>query len=219
MFWFSKKTYPEFWFNYTKTFTKEKIPFEDIRFVVFDTETTGLDPKTDSLLSIGAVAVQNKQIQIQDHFESFVLPQSFSKETVHIHGIRKDSKNKIPEEKAIERFLSYLKNSVVVAHHAAFDMAIINESLKRLGLPKLKNTVLDTGNLYLKSDLKLDNKDYYFLDEIAKTFHIPLHDRHNAAGDAFITAQIFVKLLKHLEKKNALSISYLKRPAKRTGLL
>lgn len=219
MFWFKKKNYPAFWKAYTKSFLKNPIKFEELRFVVFDTETSGLNPKSDCLLSIGAIAVKNRKIEIQDHFEVYVEPRTFNKETVQIHGIRKGSNNKISEEKAIENFLGFLKNAVIVAHHAAFDIAMINESLKRLGLPKLKNTVLDIGNLFLKSDFKNLNKEHYGLDEIAKILKISLHDRHNSAGDAFITAQIFVKLLLHLEKKNTLSLSYLKRPAKRTGLL
>ncbi len=219
MFWNRNKNHPEFWNRYVESFSTERTDFEELRFVVFDTETSGLNPKEDGLLSIGAIGVTNKMIRIQDHYEAYIHPKKFKKESVEIHGIRKSGRNKIDEEESIERFLRYIKNSVLVAHHAAFDVAMMNEALKRMGLPKLKNQVIDTGNLFLKSDFKEPNKDHYTLDHLAKTFRIALQDRHNAAGDAYITAQIFVKLLLHLEKKNTLSLSYLKRPAKRIGLL
>lgn len=219
MFWSQKKNYPEFWQRYSSSFSKSSKAFEKLRFVVFDTETTGLNTREDALLSIGAVAVQNKVIKIQDHFETYIEPKSFKKETVAIHGIRKTAENKISEEQAIISFLAYVSDAVLVAHHAAFDVAMINNALKEMGLPKLKNQVIDTGNLYLKSDFKDPQKEHYSLDQIGKTFGIAMHDRHNAAGDAFITAQIFMKLLFHLEKKNTLSLSFLKRPAKRIGLV
>ncbi|MAD98125.1 MAG: DNA polymerase III subunit epsilon [Flavobacteriaceae bacterium] len=218
MFW-NRKKYPEFWNAYANSFQHKSPAFEELRFVVFDTETSGLNPKEDALLSIGAIGVRNKMIRIQDHFEAYVNPKNFKKETVEIHGIRRSGENKISEEEGIKNFLGYLNNAVLVAHHAAFDVAMINAALKRMGLPKLKNQVIDTGNLFLKSDFKEPYKEHYSLDHLAKTFNIALHDRHNAAGDAYITAQIFVKLLLHLEKKNTLSLSFLKRPAKRIGLL
>ena len=58
---------------------------------------------------------------------------------------------KIEEKKAVIQFLEYIKNSVIVAHHAAFDVEMINKALIRLELPKLKNKVLDTGILYKKA--------------------------------------------------------------------
>ena len=63
--------------------------FEDVRFVVLDTETTGLDTKKDEVLSIGAIAVKQKTIKVQDSFE-IVLKNTCSTldaETVEIHGL------------------------------------------------------------------------------------------------------------------------------------
>lgn len=219
MNWFQKKHYPDYWNEYAASFKNKNKKYEEIRFVVFDTETTGLDTHNDEILSIGAVAVQNKRILIQDSFECFLNPKDFKKETVKIHGIRKTSANKIEEEQAIKAFLNYLSNGVLVAHHAGFDVNMINKSLKKLGLPKLKNTVIDTGTLYVRSGLSNSNKTHFGLDEISEQLNIPPHDRHNAAGDAYITAQVFIKLLSKFQKNNTLSLPFLKRPAKRIGLL
>ncbi len=95
---------------------------------------------------------------------------------------------------------------------------MINNALKRLKLPKLKNRVLDTGHLFQKT--KLDtSKEHFSLDELSNQFNIPLHDRHTASGDAYITAVLFLKLLAILNKKDDLKLKDLFRSHKRIGLL
>jgi DNA polymerase-3 subunit epsilon len=76
-----------------------------------------------------------------------------------------------------------------------------------MGLPKLKNKVLDTVNLYRGTLIisNLINRDKtYSLDEIAETYSIEIKDRHTAAGDAFITAIAFLKILGKLNTGNKL---------------
>lgn len=219
MGYFSKKSYPEAWLNYSESFRSKSKEFEQIRLVVLDTETTGLNTEIDRILSIGAIGIQDRKIKMSDVFECFVLQETFTKETVAIHGIRKSLPNKSDEKDAIFKFLGYINNAVLVGHHIGFDITMINQSLSRLNLPKLKNTVLDTGNLHLKTFIDLPKKQHFSLDHLALEYGIAMHDRHNACGDAFITAQLFLKILKKLEKNNPLSLSYLKKPAKRIGLL
>ncbi|WP_165733557.1 PolC-type DNA polymerase III [Polaribacter sp. 20A6] len=221
MSWFRKKVYPPFWKSYKECFRgKQYAEFENIRFVIFDTETTGLDIKKDRILSIGTIAVIDKTIKVSDSLESYLTQDLFNVETVKIHGILKQGTiHKVTEQEGIIQFLEHIKNAVLVAHHAAFDVAMINQALKRLNLPKLKNKVLDTGHLFVKS--KLDtSKKHFSLDELSLRFNIPQHDRHTASGDAFITAILFVKLLCVLKKKNTvLSLAYLQRSNDRKGLL
>lgn len=220
MGWFKRKTYPEFWQNYLSHFkTRKKNDLEAIRFIVFDTETTGLNTKEDRILSIGCVGVENFKIKITDQLESYVIQEHFNAETVKIHGLLKAGQlSKLEEEEAIIQFLDYIKDAVLVAHHAAFDVAMINNALNRLQLPKLKNKVLDTGHLFQKT--KLDTaKEHFSLDELSKKFNIPLHDRHTASGDAYITAILFLKLLAILNKNDDLNLKSLLRSHKRIGLL
>ena len=207
--WFKKKTpkenLPYFWQNYAQSF-EEKLPqkISEIRFVVFDTETTGFDYKEDRILSIGAVRIENNSIEISDNFEVFLDQEKFNPETVKIHGIIQNEKfEKITEFEALKKFLSYIQNSVLVAHHAGFDLKMINKALLRNRLPKLKNKVLDTAVLYKKTRIAtnlIDRDKVYSLDEIAEAYNIDLTDRHTASGDAYITALIFMKLLSRLSK-------------------
>lgn len=217
--WFKHKNYPEFWKQYSKKI-KEKSPktIENTRFVVFDTETTGLDIANDRILSIGAIAVFDNAIDVSDSFEIYLKQDQFKAETVEIHGILKEGKlTKLSEKDAIEQFINYIGNSVLLAHHTAFDVEMINAALKRLKLPNLKNKTIDTGILYKKLEGKKDS--HFNLDVLCQEFNIPKHDRHTAAGDAFITALLFLKILSKLKKERKLHYSDLFRVSGKDGLI
>ncbi len=202
MSWFKKnRTYPDYYEAYLRTFEEKSNDLEAVRFVVFDTETTGLDPKIDRILSIGTVAVKNFQIDISDSLECYVKQEEFNSETVKIHGILKEgSTEKIDESQAIRDFLKHIGNAVLVAHHAAFDIAMVNQALARLDLPKLKNKLVDTGQLYRKTKYVKTDK-HYSLDELCDMFSITMHDRHTASGDAYLTAVLFLKISALLQQK------------------
>lgn len=220
MNWFKRKTHPEFWEAYVTHFKQSNSQdLKEVRFVVFDTETTGLNPKEDRVLSIGGIAISNFKIKVTDQLECYLKQAYFNPDTVKIHGLLKEgSITKITEEDAIISFLEYVKDAVLVAHHAAFDVAMINYALKRMDLPKLKNKVLDTGHLFQRT--KIDtSKDHFSLDDLSQRFQIPLHDRHTASGDAYITAILFLKLLANLNKTNNLKLQDLFKSHKRVGLL
>jgi DNA polymerase-3 subunit epsilon len=137
----------------------------------------------------------------------------FNSETVKIHGILNHEHLKtVTELAAIEQLLNFIGNKVLVAHHANFDITMVNLALHRNGLPNLKNKVLDTVNLYratrIKSNL-IDRQKNYSLDEIAENYGIDVSDRHTAAGDAFITAIIFLKTISLLKKKTVFNLKEL----------
>jgi DNA polymerase-3 subunit epsilon len=217
--WFKYNNYPFFWKQYSKKL-KQKQPksIENTRFVVLDTETTGLDIINDRILSIGAICIVNNNIDVADSFEIYLKQAAFKAETVEIHGILKEGKlKKLSEAEALENFIDFIGNAVLVAHHAAFDIEMINTALKRMELPKLKNKTIDTGILYKKLEGKKDN--HFNLDVLCKEFHIPKHDRHTAAGDAFITALLFLKIISKLKKERNLHYSDLFRVTGKEGLL
>ena len=217
--WFKYKNFPIFWKEYSKNF-KQKQPnsLENTRFVIFDTETTGLDIISDRILSIGAIGIFNHNIDVADSLEIYLKQDQFKAETVKIHGILKEGKlTKLSEAEAMEYFIAYIENAVLVAHHTAFDIEMINAALKRLGLPKLKNKTIDTGILYKKLEGKKDS--HFNLDTLCEEFSIPKHDRHTAAGDAFITALLFLKIISKLKKERNLHYSDLFRISGKEGLM
>ncbi len=183
--------YPEYWRSYAELF---KHPAPE-RIVVLDCETTGLRPCEDKILSIGAVALCQNRIYIKDQFSVYVKQKMTKAESVPIHGIvGNESENLITEEEAVKQLLAYLGSSKILGHHIQFDIKMINLALKNLGLPKLKNKIQDTIDLYsqYKGVHEVMNKS---LDELCEEFNIPKKDRHTALGDAFLTAQVYQRLV------------------------
>jgi DNA polymerase-3 subunit epsilon len=191
----------------------ENITIEETKFIVLDTETTGFDYDNDRILCIGALVLQHNVISIQDSFEVYVQQDHYDKSTAQIHGILKDFVLKRPNElEALQQFLSYLGDAVIIAHHTIFDVTMINKALQRNGLPELTNRTLDTAYLYKKTLIKshlFERKDHYTLDDLADKFDISKKDRHTALGDAYITAIAFLKIVKKLKEKKEINLNSL----------
>ncbi|WP_158976978.1 PolC-type DNA polymerase III [Cellulophaga sp. L1A9] len=218
MFHFFKKDKPElpqFWKDYELKF-KEKASekLSDNVFTVLDTETTGFDYSKDRMLCIGALKLVQQRIIIKDGFEVYITQQVYGKDAAPIHGILKNSKiSRVTEFEALEQFINYVGNSILIAHHAIFDLNMINNALLRNGLPELKNIYLDTSHLYKKTIIRSNlivKKDNYSLDELADKFSISKKDRHTAMGDAYITAILFLKIVNKLkESKKEVTLNFL----------
>ncbi|WP_430426548.1 3'-5' exonuclease [Maribacter litoralis] len=210
------KNLPEFWKSYESLFKETQSKnFDDLVFVVLDTETTGFSFEEDRILSIGAVKIKKEIISVQDVFDIYLEQEKFNKETVHVHGLLKNGQRDcISEISAMQKLVEYVGNAIIVAHHAGFDMGMLNTALERHGLPKLKNTVLDTGVIYKKTLIKsylVQPKSNYSLDELAEKFSISRKDRHTALGDAYITAVAFLKIISRLKEKKNFSLKSLLR--------
>jgi len=217
--WFKKNNDPQFWATYLNTFkTKQPNSIENTRFVVFDIESTELSTSTAKILSIGAIGICNNKMDIADSFEVYLKQDHFNADTVEIHGILKDGNlEKINEAEAIESFINFIRNAVLIAHHATFDVKMINTALKGMKLSKLKNKNIDTGILYRK--LKGKKDIHVSLDDLCDEFNIPKYDRHTASGDAYITGLLFLKIISKLKQERNLKFSDLFRNEHRTGLL
>jgi DNA polymerase-3 subunit epsilon len=185
----------------------KKLPLAEIPFIVYDTETTGLDHKKDKLLSIGAVKVKAWQIDLANHLEVY-LEQDYrpnsGAEAISVHGILpKGHQAAVTETEALEQFLGFAGKGVLVAHHLAFDRAMIEHLLKFNGGGKLLNKGVDTAVLARRLTMRPDlaKRGDFGLDHLCEVYRIPMSDRHTAAGDAYITAVLLMKLLSRLEKR------------------
>jgi DNA polymerase-3 subunit epsilon len=176
-------------------------PIGDVRFVVVDLETTGLDPATDAIVTIGAVAVENEEIVLEDSL-SLLLKVAHNTSAVAVHGVTHDrSLAGFDEPEAIERLLDYLKDGVIVGHHIGHDITAVNTACERHWGASLLNRSLDTMDLtlHLERDGAFAARPAirrFTLDALCEMFSVVPHDRHTAAGDAFITAQIFLRLVR-----------------------
>ena len=210
----SKKKLPGFWSAYLNTFQSSPSgSIEDLRFVVLDTETTGFDLGRDRILCIGAVCLIGNTIEVNKSLEIYIKQEHYDRESAEIHCIIKDERRPcVSEEEALKFFLEYIGSAVLVAHHANFDISMINNALKRNGLPSLMNKVLDTGVLYKKTLLNsplLERRESYSLDHLADKFNISKKDRHTALGDAYITAIALLKILSFFDGRTKKSVEAL----------
>lgn len=193
-------------------------PWAEARMVVFDTETTGLDVEKDQILSIGAIAVQGEEIVLGDSLELIICSEAtHDPEVIAIHGITPDevAEGVAPLE-AAQRFLEFIGGDILVAHHAAFDLRMIEELLRREGMAdfNLHNARLDTAHLSRKLEDGHRSADFinhsrYSLDQLCHRHHITMYDRHTAWGDSLITAKLLLKLMRKVRESNPANLKSL----------
>ena len=186
------KEYPDFWKVYVSKFDTKSS-----RFVVLSTETTGLNPKNDVILSIGCFSVVNNSILIGDNFEAVLTQYKY----FHDNGITtaflaENTVKKTSEPEALKAFLEFIGNAVLVGHHVDFDVEMINEALEKMDCGKLKNEALDIDVMHRKLQDSTDKDSP--LDELCAFYKIPVSDRNSAAEDAYKSALLFLKLKSRL---------------------
>ncbi|ADQ14760.1 PolC-type DNA polymerase III [Halanaerobium hydrogeniformans] len=166
-------------------------------FVVFDLETTGLNPSQHDIIEIGAVKIKAGE-KIAE-FETFIdIDKNVPAKITEITGINTSMLTGAPKLKAaIERFIDFIGDGVLVAHNADFDYGFLRTALQKLEINRKEYTVLDT--LALSRALIKDSKNYK-LNTLAEYFSVELDDHHRALADADATAEILKKLLAIIEK-------------------
>jgi DNA polymerase-3 subunit epsilon len=186
------KEYPDFWKSYIAKFESKSN-----RYVVLSTETTGLNPKKDVILSFGAVAVVNDIIRIGDNFEVVILQYKY----LHDNGLSNEflieSKlSKLAEPQAMQAFVEYIGNAVLVGHRIYFDIEMINNVLEKMECGKLKNEALDIEIMHQKL-IDITNKSFS-LEDLIKHYKLPLNEKNSASDDAYSIALLFLKLKSRL---------------------
>lgn len=186
------KDYPEFWKKYLS-----KFDHRSKRFVTLSLESSGTNPEKDVIFAFGAIGVFNNSVLVGDHFE-IVIPQY---KFLHDNGmdnefIIESAQEKLSEDQAIEQFVNYIGNAVLVGHRIHHDVDLINEALEKLGCGRLKNEALDIEIMHRKLHDITDKP--FSLDELAQFYKIPVSDRMTAVDDAYIMALLFLKLKSRL---------------------
>lgn len=181
----------------------------DEEFVSFDCETTGLNVKKDEILSIGAVKLINKKIELSESFERFLTPvNQITKESIKIHHIRPcDIENSIEAKVAIEDFLHFIGNRTLIGYYIKFDIAMINRYAKQLIGTTIPNKSIELSNMYYKRYQKQSSHEFVDLkfDTIMEKLDLPKLGQHDALNDAVMSAMMYLKLQKMPEYKGAFS--------------
>ena len=185
------------------TGTKE----EDLlgEYIFFDLETTGLIPGKDVIIEIAATKIKNKQII--DTFSCLVNPhRKLSQKIVELTHITDDMLLEGKEiENAIEEFLEFCQDHVLIAHNAKFDMGFIRTTLKNLGIEK-EFTVIDTLAM---ARAILPTLNTHRLKKLATHYKIPMGQHHRALDDSICSSKIFFKLVEAAQNKEVFKLSEL----------
>lgn len=186
------KNSPEFWKDYLSNFEKKTN-----RYVVLCTETSGLNPKKDVILSFGAIAVVDNSIRIGEVFEVTIPQYRF----LHDNGMSNDfllesEQPKLSESQAIENLINFIGNATLVGHRIHFDVEMINEALEKLACGRLKNEALDVEVMHKK--LNDINNTNFTIHQLSAIYKVPKNERISTTDDAFTLALLFLKLKSRL---------------------
>ncbi len=173
----------------------------EICFVAFDTETTGLSPKTDDVVQLGAVRVLNARLVEGEFLDCYVNPgRPIPPSSTNIHGVTDADVADAPDFSTIGRtFHDFCRDAVIVAHNAPFDMGFLRRHEAQMGV-EWDHPVLDT---VLLSAVVFGVTEAHSLDALCARLNIDIPDslRHTALGDARATAEALVMLIPLLENK------------------
>ena len=174
-------------------------------FVVFDLETTGIGAKSNQIIEIGAVKVENQTIT--DRFSAFVNPRRPIPYNIEqLTGINDSMVTGAPGiETVLPQFLEFCQGCVMVAHNADFDMGFIKQKAREQGR-ELDFTVIDTVAM---SRAMLPQLKSFKLNRVAKELGVSLENHHRAVDDAGATAEIFLHLCKRLEEQGITTLAQL----------
>jgi DNA polymerase-3 subunit epsilon len=180
-------------------------PYQGDEVVSLDCETSGLDPKKDSIISVGAVVVNGCRIRTSEALDlTLAPPEKLDPESVTVHKLRKqDLHGGLSVEDAMKQVLSFVGNRPILGYHVAFDAAIIDSHIEPIFGFRLPNNLVELADVYVRrcgrpdSGLEADLR----LETIASRLGLPVpRGRHTALNDAVFTAALYVRLM-HGQRK------------------
>lgn len=180
--------------------TIDVTPISEATYVVFDTETTGLEPANgDEIVSIAGVRIVNGRVLRGEIFNELVNPgRRIPKLATQVHGISDPMVENAPDICTIlKKFKQFVGDAILVAHNAAFDMKFLTLKQETCGI-KFDNPVLDTVLLAAQVH---GSSDSLTLDALSERYGITLtkEERHTALGDSVATAEVFLRLVNQLK--------------------
>ena len=195
-----------------------------VRWAVLDCETTGFSLQKDRILSVAVLFVEEGGFRMSS-LQSWYVYQDLNtvNEATKIHGILPAQIERgIPERQMLEELIPLLAGTVIVGHHIAFDVAMLNAAMERHFSVPLRNQLLDTA-YFASRELEAFRKTGYLnqrppsMEDVCAQLKIPLAARHTAEGDVFTTAQIFLILRGRLKKRSKQALQLRDFPVVKLG--
>lgn len=154
-------------------------------FVAIDLETTGLDPKLETIIEVGLILFEKGKIK--EKFTKTVNPlKTVSDSVLMLTGIKQDELYRSPTlDKIIPDIEHFIKNKPLVGHNIGFDISFLERNLT------IKNVTYDTFNL---SRIYLPFVSSHSLSSVVEYFEIPYENAHRASYDAEMAGKIFLHI-------------------------
>jgi DNA polymerase III subunit epsilon len=199
----------------------QRRPLTEYRFVVLDTELTGLDRKKDEIVAIGAVRIDRLQIDLGQTFHSYVRPERLTHtEATLVHRITPGQLRQAPTlAEVLPEFLAFIGEDLLVGHFVGLDMGFLQRAVARLYQGTLVTPCIDTMRLaqgykevqlgYYQEMQLVSNS--YRLSDLSREFQLPLFEAHDALEDALQTAYLFLYLVKKFRKGGLITLHDLYR--------
>ena len=170
----------------------------DFPIVAFDTETSGAYPIENEIIELGAVKWQNGQVV--GKFQVLLKPsKQLTPDNIRIHGITNEMVNESPlMSSQIAEFCTFIDNSVLLAHHAPFDLGFLTIEIEKSGL-QFPNTFNFCSSLLSRALLQTTN---HKLQTLIKELELVGGEAHRAYDDAYACLQVFHKCVEKLDEKN-----------------
>jgi DNA polymerase III subunit epsilon len=204
----------------------EDARLDSLRYVVVDTELTSLDARSNRVLSIGAIAMDAHRIRIGEQFYRVLNPGvPVPAETVVIHGLRPVDvmEGKLPEQ-AVAEFLEFAAGAALVGHFLSTDLAALKKEMpeSRRGF---ENPAIDTAQVQRWLDLRRaayrEDRGHHVesldLASLAKRYGLEPLEAHHALYDAFVTAQLWQRLMQDLDSIGVRTLGELMRVGSASG--
>ena len=171
------KEYPDFWKNYLS-----QLETPSTRKVALHIDTTGLNPTKDKILAIGAIAIENNQIVVEQSLEI----------ELDSDKIMNAKELTYEEAQAIEALIHFIGNATLIGHRIHYDIEIINEYLSKLHSGRIKNNLLDVEVMQTRI-LDLASKQFS-LEELLTYYKIKNPEVHTSGNSAYNIAILFLKM-------------------------
>ncbi|MDP9044971.1 MAG: DNA polymerase III subunit epsilon [Pseudomonadota bacterium] len=168
-----------------------------MRQIFLDTETTGLDPDSgDRIVEIGGIEMLNRRLSGR-HLHFYLNPQRPNhEEALKVHGLTDEFLADKPLfEHVADELLGFLEGAEVVIHNAAFDIAFLNEELRRIGRPKIHGIVTRVTDSLLMAREMFPGKANS-LDALCRRLEVDNSGRslHGALLDAGLLAEVYIRM-------------------------
>lgn len=167
-------------------------------YVLFDIETTGLDPEYDEIIEIGAIKVDNNKVM--DEFHSLIKPDNEIDEFItNLTGITNEMVENAPNiEEVLPNFINFIGDEILIGHNVNFDINFVYDKTVNLGLGIVKNNYVDTMRL---SRILLPELPHHRLKDLAEYYEIDTKGNHRASKDVQITNEVYLKLYDEMLNK------------------